>query len=166
MMMYVSEIRKLRQEFIQAYKSEDLQLALTLGSRLLLMHSQNERGSQMEYAVDMSNMGLVHDELGNFPKAVEFYQRAAEIKKSCGGESLSYADTVNNLAIVYCSLKRYDEALLMQSKVLEVRDLKLGREHSDYVDTLYNMGSTYMMKKDYDNALEFHQKAVKRAQCC
>ena len=158
------EKKRLRRDFIEACRDGEYKKALFFGKQLLHVHMEDEIGSNMEYAIDMSNMAIAYDQLGQYTRAAEYYKRAGEIKKACGGESLSYADTLNNLAIVYCITQRHEESLRLHSKVLEVRDLKLGREHKDYIHTLYNIGNTYYKMGDYSKALEFHEKALKRAQ--
>ena len=83
-----------------------------------------------------------------------------------GGECLSYADTLNNLAIIYNQTDRQEEALRLHSKVLEIRDLKLGREHGDYIHSLYHLGNTYELMENWEKAVELFGKALRRARQC
>ena len=101
MAFYIGEMKKVRNSFFEAYKDGDYKKAIVLGNKLLQIYAENDDCDCIEYAVDMSNLAMVFDRLQLYPQAEKYYKQAAELKKRCGGESLSYADTLNNLAIVY-----------------------------------------------------------------
>lgn len=166
MAFYMGEIRRVRNEFFQAYKDGDYKKAIILGKNLLHIYVENDDCDCMEYAVDMSNLAMVFDQLQIYDRAAEYYKKAAELKKDYSGESLSYADTLNNLAIVLNHLGRQEDALVLHNKVLEIRDAKLGREHADYIHSLYHLGNTYELLQDTDKAIECHTKALQRARQC
>ncbi|MBQ9090703.1 MAG: tetratricopeptide repeat protein [Anaerotignum sp.] len=166
MAFYIGEIRRMRNEFFEAYKDGDYKKALILGKGILNIYIENDDCDCMEYAVDMSNLGMVYDQIHLFDRAAEYYKKAAELKKDYSGESLSYADTLNNLAIVLNEMGKQREALSLHNKVLEIRDAKLGREHADYIHSLYHMGNTYELLQEYDKAIECHSKAMQKARQC
>ena len=122
MAFYIGEMKKVRNSFFEAYKDGDYKKAIVLGNKLLQIYAENDDCDCIEYAVDMSNLAMVFDRLQLYPQAEKYYKQAAELKKRCGGESLSYADTLNNLAIVYNQTNRQTEALRLHRKVLEIRD--------------------------------------------
>lgn len=111
MAFYIGEMKKVRNSFFEAYKDGDYKKAIVLGNKLLQIYAENDDCDCIEYAVDMSNLAMVFDRLQLYPQAEKYYKQAAELKKHCGGESLSYADTLNNLAIVYNQTSRQTEAL-------------------------------------------------------
>lgn len=160
---YVGEMRTLRHEMTTAYESGDYKKAVFFGSQLLQMHLDNGKSSTMEYAMDVHNMGVLFDCIGMNEKAMQYYKEAAVLKKDCTGESLSFADTLNNLAITYSNRKDFEKALKFHQKVLQIRDMKLGRNHIDYVYSLYNLGNTYADLDNYEKAMEMHQKALEKA---
>ena len=100
MAFYIGEIRRMRKEFFEAYKDGDYKKALILGKGILNIYVENDDMDCMEYAVDMSNLAMVYDQVQLYDRAIELYKKAAELKKDYSGESLSYADTLNNMAIV------------------------------------------------------------------
>ena len=106
MAFYIGEMKKVRNSFFEAYKDGDYKKAIVLGNKLLQIYAENDDCDCIEYAVDMSNLAMVFDRLQLYPQAEKYYKQAAELKKRCGGESLSYADTLNNLAIVYNQTNR------------------------------------------------------------
>ncbi|MBM6828801.1 tetratricopeptide repeat protein [Anaerotignum lactatifermentans] len=162
MSFYMGEIRKMRQELFSAYDRQDYRQALMLGRRILQLYLDHGDCDTMEYATDMHNLGVVFDELGRYDKAMEYYKKAAILKKDCAGESLSFADTLNNLAVVYSQTGQYEKALKYHRQVLQIRDMKLGREHIDYIHTLFQLGNTYEDLKQYEKAMEMQEKALEK----
>ncbi len=66
-------------------------------------HRRSQRGSHF-----LNGFGNAYNNLGQYPKAVEFYQQSLAIQKDIGerqGEALS----LNNLGGAYISLKQYIE---------------------------------------------------------
>ncbi|MDO4531308.1 MAG: tetratricopeptide repeat protein, partial [Bacillota bacterium] len=118
------------------------------------------------YAADMSNLAMVFDQVQLYDRAIEYYKKAAELKKECSGESLSYADTLNNMAIVLNQTGKQKEALSLHHKVMEIREGKLGREHADYIHALYHVGNTYELLGKFDEAAVFHSRAMQKARQC
>lgn len=163
MSFYMGEIRKLRQEMFEAYDQAEYKKAIFLGKRILQIYLDHDDCDTMEYATDMHNLGVIFDQMMMYEKAMDYYKKAAILKKDCAGESLSFADTLNNLAIVYSSMGQYEKALKYHQQVLQIRDMKLGRNHVDYIHTLFHLGNTYEDLKQYEKAMEMQTKALEKA---
>nr|WP_294681431.1 tetratricopeptide repeat protein [uncultured Anaerotignum sp.] len=161
MAFYIGEMKKVRNSFFEAYRDGEYKKAILLGRHLLQIYAENNDCDCIEYAVDLSNLAQVFDRLQMFEQAEGYYQQAAELKKHCGGESLSYADTLNNLAIVYNQTNRQAEALRLHEKVLGIREAKLGRGHTDVLHSLYHLGNTYELLGEYDRAIGYHTEVLK-----
>lgn len=166
MSFYLAEIRELRKNFMESYKDGDFKKALFLGKYLLDIYKGTGDMEHPGLAEDTHNVGVIFDELGLYDKAAEYYRQAAALKKVRFGESATFADTLNNLAIAYNNLGLHEEALKTHIRVLEVREKKLGQEHIDYLHSLYNLGNTYEALKQYENALESHRKALEKSRKC
>ncbi len=166
MKSYIAEIRELRKNLVESYKEGDYKRALFLGEHLLELSKKNGDDTQSDLGEDFHNVAVIFDELGFYEKAAEYYGRGAELKKAHRGESRGYADTLNNLAIVYSNLDRHEEALNTHMQVLKVRGRKLGQNHKDYIHTLYNLGNCYESLKEYEKALESHGRALERSLAC
>lgn len=166
MKSYLAEIRELRKNLVESYKEGDYKRALFLGEHLLELYKKNGEDAQTDLGEDFHNVAVIFDELGYYEKAAEYYGRGAELKKAYRGESRGYADTLNNLAIVYSNLDRHEDALNTHLQVLKVRGRKLGQNHKDYIHTLYNLGNCYESLKEYDKALESHGQALERSIDC
>ncbi len=166
MKSYLAEIKELRKNFVESYRDGDFKKALFLGEHLLELYNKNGNVGQPGFGEDFHNVAVIFDELGFYEKAAEYYCRAAELKKAHKGESCGYADTLNNLAIVYSNLERHEEALNIHMCVLKVRGDKLGQNHMDYIHTLFHLGNTYESLKLYDKALESHRQALENSRNC
>ncbi|MDR2870667.1 MAG: tetratricopeptide repeat protein, partial [Deferribacteraceae bacterium] len=69
--------------------------------------------------------------------------------------------TLSNIARLYSSYARYDEALEILSRVLLIREKLLGAEHLDTADSYNDVACIYSDQGDYAKALEYHQKSLK-----
>ena len=63
MAFYIGEIRKMRKEFLESYQDGDYKKALILGKGILNIYVENDDMDCMEYAVDMSNLAMVYDQI-------------------------------------------------------------------------------------------------------
>lgn len=160
---YFAEVRKLRRELQAAYGAGEYKKALILGKNILQKYMENDDANTMEYASDMHNLGVIFDTMGMYPKAVEYYKKAAVLKRECSGESLSYADTVNNLAIAYNNMGEGEKARRFHGEVLKIREAKLGKDHPDTIYSLFHLGNTEEDLQQYEKAVEYHQQALERA---
>ena len=160
---YFAEARKLRRELQAAYGAGEYKKALILGKNILQKYMENDDANTMEYASDMHNLGVIFDTMGMYPKAVEYYKKAAVLKRECSGESLSYADTVNNLAIAYNNMGEGEKARRFHGEVLKIREAKLGKDHPDTIYSLFHLGNTEEDLQQYEKAVEYHQQALERA---
>ena len=113
------------------------------------------------YAFPYNFIGVVYWKLGEYDKALEFYNKALEIRKEVLGEK--HTDTAmsyNNIGAVYENLGDYDKALEYYFKALEIYKAVLGEKHRDTANSYNNIGVVYDDLGDYDKALEYHNKAL------
>ena len=107
------------------------------------------------------NVGSLLDSVGDYPKALEFYNKALVIKKATDGENhISLAATYTNMGNVYQSQGDYPKALEFYSKALAITKATHGENHISLADTYNNMGEVYRIQGDYPKALEFYSKAL------
>src|SRR5437868_4237636 len=57
--------------------------------------------------------------------------------------------------------KRYDEALPLARRVLEIREHALGKEHLLVGEAAQNLAAVQTARKNYDEALSLYQRALK-----
>ncbi len=69
----------------------------------------------------MDNIGLVYYNKGDYPKALEYYERCLEIEtKIKGKDSIDVAETLNNIGSVYYNKGDYPKALECYERCLYI----------------------------------------------
>ncbi len=105
----------------------------------------------------LNNLGEIHDTLGQYDQALNFYQQASEVYKVIQDkEGIGVA--LNNIAAIYVAKGDYAESLKYFQPALQIRkqagDLpKIGR-------TLNNMAVAYSYLGNNRKALDFYQQAL------
>ncbi|MEQ8470364.1 MAG: tetratricopeptide repeat protein [Marinoscillum sp.] len=117
---------------------------------------QNEKEPEANYK---SNIGLIHQELKQYQKAIEYHQSALDIRDSLNlkpGQVISYA----NLGVCFKRLKKWAEAeeayLKAQKLAFEVGNMRMYYSLND------NLGSLYIDIKEYQKAIDVLLKALSR----
>ena len=99
MSYYIGEIVKLRGEFINAHRKCDYIEAYMIAEKIIKKYEENNDTSSLDYASDIYNLGVVSDDINNYPLAIDCYKKSAKIRKENNPKSNEYADTISNLAI-------------------------------------------------------------------
>jgi tetratricopeptide (TPR) repeat protein len=113
------------------------------------------------FADIQNDLGIIYDELGNHQKALEYKEKALEIRIELFGEKHSdTAISYNNVGTTYGDLGNHQKALEFQEKALEIIRELFGEKHP-YTATFYNnAGTTYGQLRNHQKALEFQEKAL------
>jgi CHAT domain-containing protein len=67
---------------------------------------------------------------------------------------------LNNLAILYQQMGRYNDAEPLYQKSLTIREQQLGKNHPDVADSLHNLAYLYQEMDRYNEAEPLYQKAL------
>ena len=109
-----------------------------------------------------------HRELDLFDINMGFValQRMIDIVESVIGavdekESVRFARLYHRIGWSYKDLGDYNKALEYYGKALEIKESKLGKDHTDTAATYNNIAGVYDANGDYDKALEYYGKALK-----
>ena len=98
---------------------------------------------------------------GNYPKALDFYTKALNIReKVLGKDHPTTANSYNNIGFVYSDMGDYPKALEFYTKALNIQEKVLGKDHPDVANSYNNIGSVYSDMGDYPKALDFYTKAL------
>ena len=123
--------------------------------------SEETNGQNETTAKAYNCLGCDYDDLGDYDKALEYHNKALEIRKDVLGENHpDTADSYSNLGIVYKNLGNYDKALGYHNKALEIKKDVLGENHPNTAMSYNNIGVVYDDLGDYDKALEYYFKAL------
>ncbi len=103
--------------------------------------------------------GVMAINLANYARAEEWLTRLVEIRKS-QGENTDYATALNNLASLYQSQGKYDEAEPIQKRTLAILEKALGDEHPKVATCLNNLAALYQSQGKFDEAEPIQKRAL------
>ena len=114
-----------------------------------------------DVATSYNNIGSVYDSLGEYVKALEYYEKSLDISLEIYGESHSdVAISYNNIGGVYNSLGEYVKALECHEKSLDIKLEVYGESHPDVAISYNNIGLVYASLGEYAKALEYSGKSL------
>ena len=89
------------------------------------------------------------------------YQRALAINENALGKyHPSVAITLDNLARLYKTQGKYEEALSLYQRALAVNENTLGNAHPSVATTLNNLAALYRAQGKYEQALQLYQRSL------
>ena len=134
--------------------------ALALCEQLLSKKEFENLKSQISNLKSKSytNIGLIHDEKGDYVKAIEFYFKALKIFEEIGNKK-GMAASYNNIGNIHSKKGDYAQALEFHFKSLKMRE-EIGNKKG-MANSYTSIGIILWQKGDYAQALEFHFKGLK-----
>ena len=99
----------------------------------------------------------MYRDLGQYSKALEYFQQALAISREVGDRA-GVGITLNNIGVVYESLGQYPKALEYYQQALAIRK-EIGDRNGEGT-TLNNIGLVYSRLGKYSKALEYYQQAL------
>jgi len=106
----------------------------------------------------MGNIATVYQNKGEFPKALECYNKSLKIKEECGDKG-EIAASLNNIGVIYVEQGEIAKAIDYWLKSLKIRE-EIG-DKSGIASSLNNIGAVYQRQGDIPKALEYHGKSLK-----
>ena len=118
-------------------------------------------GYRLGDAKSLTNLGLAYDHLGDYFKAIDYYQKSLVIAREIGNR-LGEAKSLGNLGNAYGHLGDYKKALDYHQKSLAIKR-EIGNPLGE-ANSLNNLGAIYQSLGDYFKAIDYYQKslAIKR----
>jgi CHAT domain-containing protein/tetratricopeptide (TPR) repeat protein len=117
--------------------------------------------NHIDVAKSLSQLGLIKFYKGDNKKEVEKTMIEARdiIGTKLGKDNPQYADILKNVAILYISEKKYDQAFSALTQAESIWRLKTGRKNSVQAASIFALtGDVYYQLKKYDKAEEFYKK--------
>ncbi|CAF1227109.1 unnamed protein product [Rotaria sordida] len=106
-------------------------------------------------------LGSVYYSMGEYSKAITFYERAIDIYKKMGpSNQVNLASSYNNIGIVYDNMGEYSKALSSYERALEIRKIALPPNHSDLPGSYNNIGNVYNNMGEYSKALSSYERSL------
>ncbi len=106
----------------------------------------------------LNTQGISFAIRGNYPQALNHYQRSLKILEETGDKN-RIASSLNNIGLIYNNQGNYPKALdyfQRSLKIQEETDDKKGIAYS-----LNNIGLIYKKQEDYPQALDYYQRSLK-----
>lgn len=102
-------------------------------------------------------IGVCHELLADYPKAMKFLSEAIKLSQSLGEQRIM-GDALNCVGIINDNLSNYSNALKSYFKSLKIYEEL--HENKKIAIVLSNIGLIYTNIKDYRNALKFYSHAL------
>ena len=90
-------------------------------------------------AVELTNMGAIYRRRGDFDQALLRYVRARQIFEQRGLDHPRVADVLSHIAMVRLAQERFDEALELRLRIVEIRTKAYGPDDRRTADTHLNI---------------------------
>ena len=109
-------------------------------------------------AASLNNLGVIYNEQGDIPKALENYSKSLKTQEKIGDKQ-GMASSLNNIGVIYYNQGNIQKALEYYSK-----SLKLSEEAGDkneVATSLSSIGRIYQVQGEIPKALEYFSKSLK-----
>ena len=118
---------------------------------------ENKRDLQTEYQLK-DKLANIYYKTANFSEAERLIKELLkDARQKNDGET---AKQLNQLALVYRSQGKYDEATELYKEALLIDEKTIGKEHPDYATNLNNLANVYHSQGKYDEAIELYKEAL------
>ena len=143
------------------YGLDKPQKALEFYTKALKMRQELSEGSESHYDMPVykNQIGMVHEDQGEYDKAVECYKDALRLLEEL--KITGYEDEAlfcRNLANVYVRQKKFTEAGELAEKAYHIRNKRLGN-HPDTVRSIFQLGVIQANLREFKKALDLFRKA-------
>ncbi|CAF3469288.1 unnamed protein product [Rotaria sp. Silwood1] len=106
-------------------------------------------------------LGSVYDDMGEYSKALSYYERALDIReKVLSPNHPDLALCYNNIGSVYANMGKYSEALLYYEKDLKISQQSRTSIHPNLAISYHNIGNVYAIMGEYSKALSSYEQAL------
>lgn len=117
-----------------------------------------------EEALRLHNLGRESFTAGNILQARKYTKQALDMRLKLYGEHHpDYITSLNNYALSFAEEKKYDEAIRLQQRVMQLCD-SLPKPHPNWGLYTLNMGRFYYLAGRNDEAAEAWEKALPRVE--
>ncbi len=125
--------------------------------------SQYHKEERTELTI-VANLGLVSGKLGDYPTAIQYYEKAYwEDRETFGSRNFDNSFTRKKIVELYQQQGDYRGLLDFQKKVYEHQARILGADSDDAIRTLMDIASAYVTMQEYTEAVNSYKKAYESA---
>ena len=147
----IEDLQRLIQQIEQQSGIKDAKLASLYMTLANIYKQRLDRGEAQDYQQELD-------------LAIEYRYKALKLQKELGlEEDFDFATNLNNLAELYRSQGRYEEAEPLLQKSLELSQRLLGEDHPNVALSYNNLAELYRSQGRYEEAELLYQKALEIA---
>jgi CHAT domain-containing protein/tetratricopeptide (TPR) repeat protein len=118
-------------------------------------------GSPREIGRSLDRLGFLYYTSGKLADGEQFLRRSLEVRESAFGvDSLDYAETANDLAMLLRDLRRMDEASTFAERAVATRERLLGKTAVPLAESLNTLATVYGLAGNYAKAVLTFERAV------
>jgi tetratricopeptide (TPR) repeat protein len=104
-------------------------------------------------------LGRIERQQGDYNSAIKSYEKAREIFKKTSKKA-DWADSCNNIGLVYENMDDYQKALSFHEEALEIRKEVPTPHHPKLASSYNNIGNVHNKMGHYSEAHSFHKHAL------
>ncbi|MGK7950946.1 MAG: tetratricopeptide repeat protein, partial [Xenococcaceae cyanobacterium] len=138
-------------------KKQDWQTIDDLKEYLEIFYHLQEIGDRNGVALSLNNLGNAYNDLGEYPRAIDYHQQSLEITRDIGTRH-GVALSLNNLGNAYNYLGEYPRAIDYYQESLEITRAIGARSGVAY--SLNNLGNAYNYLGEYPRAIDYYQESL------
>ncbi|WP_223278060.1 tetratricopeptide repeat protein [Nostoc sp. 'Peltigera membranacea cyanobiont' 232] len=109
------------------------------------------------YRASLTSLGNAYFSLGEYPRAIEFFQQSLDISREIGDRNTE-SKSLMNLGLAYFSLEKYQRAIELFQQSLDI-SREIGDRNTES-KSLMNLGLAYFSLEKYQRAIEFFQQSL------
>ena len=118
-------------------------------------------GSPRELGRSLDRLGFLYYTSGKLAEGEQFLRRSLDTRASAFGvDSLDYAETANDLAMLLRDLRRMDEATTFAERAVATRERLLGTAAMPLAESLNTLATVYGLAGNYVKAVSTFERAV------
>ncbi len=140
----------------ELYEKGDLQQAIAAAQEAL-----DAAASPRESGKSLDRLGFLSYTSGNLAEGEKYLRQSLQVRQSAfGTDSLDYAETANDLAMLLRDLRRMDEAKTLAQRAVATRLRLLGANDFAVAESLNTEGTVHALGGDYATAVTMFERAA------
>jgi len=151
-----SEWQALDQQALDLYVQGDLPKAIVAAEQALRVAASPRQSGR-----SLDRLGFLYYTSGRLEEGEKYLRESLRTREQAFGiDSLDYAETANDLAMLLRDLRKMDEARLLADRALATRVHALEKSDLLLAESLNTLGTVYAFTGDYATAVSNFEKAM------
>lgn len=126
-------------------------------SRIILMTKSK---SDIEAAL-FDSLGFCYKQIGNYVKAIQFYEKAGSIiENTVGKQTEAYSAHLQNFALLYMDIGELRRARTLYKEALLIKQNKSGKQTESYAYTLNNLANLDQIEGKLEQAIHKYEQSL------